>query len=76
MTRCASRGCSVGSGLSVAHQEPGRGSLDKAMTSEAEAAFASLGPYDLELYLRRLTSEELSESSVRQTRAILRRSSR
>jgi integrase len=37
---------------------------------------ATLGPYDVELYLRRLKSEGLSESSVRQTRAILHRSCR
>ena len=37
---------------------------------------ATLGPYDVELYLRRLKSDGLSESSVRQTRAILHRSCR
>jgi integrase len=37
---------------------------------------ATLGPYDVELYLRRLKSEGLSESSVRQTRAILHRACR
>lgn len=36
----------------------------------------SLGPYDVELYLRQLKSSGLSEASVRQTRAILHRACR
>ena len=36
----------------------------------------SLGPYDVELYLRGLKASGLSEASVRQTRAILHRSCR
>lgn len=37
---------------------------------------ASLGPYDIELYLRRLKGKGLSEASVRQARAILHRACR
>ncbi len=37
---------------------------------------ATVGPYDIELYLRGLKSTGLSEASVRQTRAILHRSCR
>jgi integrase len=37
---------------------------------------ASLGPYDVEVYLRGLKASGLSEASVRQTRAILHRSCR
>lgn len=37
---------------------------------------ASLGPYDVEIYLRGLKASGLSEASVRQTRAILHRSCR
>jgi integrase len=36
----------------------------------------ALGPYDVELYLRRLKDKGLAESSVRQTRAILHRACR
>jgi integrase len=37
---------------------------------------ATLGPYDVELYLRGLKSSGLSEASVRQTRAVLHRACR
>jgi integrase len=37
---------------------------------------ASLGPYDVEMYLRKLKSAGLSEASVRQTRAMLHRACR
>jgi hypothetical protein len=37
---------------------------------------ASLGPYDVELYLRGLKTKGLSEASVRQTRAMLHRACR
>lgn len=37
---------------------------------------ASLGPYDVELYLRRLKAKGLSEASVRQARAVLHRACR
>jgi len=39
-------------------------------------AITSLGPYDVELYLRGLKDAGLSESSVRQTRAMLHRACR
>jgi integrase len=44
--------------------------------SIGKRAIFSLGPYDVELYLRSLKTSGLSEASVRQTRAILHRACR
>jgi integrase len=44
--------------------------------SIGKRAISSLGPYDVELYLRSLKTGGLSEASVRQTRAILHRACR
>jgi integrase len=45
-------------------------------SSIGKRSISSLGPYDVELYLRSLKTSGLSEASVRQTRAVMHRACR